>query len=44
MALRFSTAFDPGNPQYHYGYLEVTWDSASKTFQVLSDAYKRRPG
>lgn len=39
MALRFNTAFDSGNPQYHYGYLEVTWDSASKTFQVLSGAY-----
>lgn len=39
MALRFNAAFDSGNPQYHYGYLEVTWDSANKQFQVLSGAY-----
>jgi hypothetical protein len=28
----------------HYGYLEVTWTSATNTFEVLSGAYESQPG
>lgn len=29
--------------QVYFGYLEITWDSASLTFQVLSGAYEATP-
>ena len=28
----------------HYGYLEVTWTSATNTFEILSGAYESTPG
>ena len=28
----------------HYGYLEVTWTSATDTFQILSGAYESVAG
>lgn len=28
---------------WNYGYLEVTWDSATKTFEILSAAYESTP-
>jgi hypothetical protein len=28
----------------HYGYLEVTWEATTNTFQILSGAYEDQPG
>ena len=35
MAFRFG-----GGSDWNYGYIEVTWDSANKTFEILSAAYE----
>jgi len=32
------------NDGYIYGYLEVTWDSATRNFEILSGAYESVPG
>ena len=46
----FSPNFGPGSymgfrtAQGNYGWLEVTWDSASEDFQILSGAYEDQPG
>ena len=45
-----SPNFGPGSymgfvtAQGNYGWLEVTWDSASQDFQILSGAYEDQPG
>ncbi len=33
-----------GSPEWYYGYFEVTWMSATNTFQILSGAYEDQIG
>ncbi len=35
---------DDGNGSYNYGWLEVTWSSATDTFQIFAGAYEDQPG
>jgi hypothetical protein len=40
MGMRFST---DGGTTYHYGWIEVTWNSTTSTFELLSAAYESTP-
>lgn len=40
MGMQFST---DGNATYHYGWIKVTWNSTTSTFEILSAAYESTP-